>query len=90
MEFGNERYGRSKLEANKTGNDPCVPPAHLVQKPTFRKVLNANYPPQNMARFLTQWAFHRVQEHPKRSSDEEVMAFSFKTGQFTLHTPKTV
>ena len=25
--------------------------------------------------FLTQWAFHRVQEHPKRSSDEEVMTF---------------
>ena len=24
--------------------------------------------------FLTQWDFHRVQEHPKRSSDEEVMA----------------
>ena len=24
---------------------------------------------------LTQWAFHRVQEHPKRSSDEEVMTF---------------
>ena len=28
-----------------------------------------------MARFLTQWAFHRVQEHTKRSSDEEVMIF---------------
>ena len=25
--------------------------------------------------FLTQWAFHRVQEHSKRSSDEEVMTF---------------
>ena len=25
--------------------------------------------------FLTQWAFPRVQEHPKRSSDEEVMTF---------------
>ena len=25
--------------------------------------------------FLTQWAFHRVQEHPKRSSDEGVMTF---------------
>ena len=25
--------------------------------------------------FLTQWAFHRVQEHPKRSSGEEVMTF---------------
>ena len=28
---------------------------------------------KNMAGILTQWAFHRVQEHPKRSSDEEVM-----------------
>ena len=25
--------------------------------------------------FLTQWDFHRVQEHPKQSSDEEVMTF---------------
>ena len=25
--------------------------------------------------FLTQWAFHRVQEHPNRSSDEGVMTF---------------
>ena len=25
--------------------------------------------------FLIQWAFHRVQEHPKQSSDEGVMTF---------------
>ena len=25
--------------------------------------------------FLTQWYFHRVEEHPKRSSDEGVMTF---------------
>ena len=25
--------------------------------------------------FLAQWAFHRVQEHPKRSLDEGVMTF---------------
>ena len=25
--------------------------------------------------FLTQWAFHRVQEHLNRSSDGEVMTF---------------
>ena len=25
--------------------------------------------------FLIQWAFHRVQEHPNRSLDEEVMTF---------------
>ena len=25
--------------------------------------------------FLTQWDFHRVQEHPNQSSDEGVMTF---------------
>ena len=44
----------------------------------------------NISRFLTQWMFHRVQEHQKRSPDEEVMVFSFKTGQFTLLTLETV
>ena len=29
----------------------------------------------SMNEFLTQWAFHRVQEHPKRSLDEGVMTF---------------
>ena len=29
----------------------------------------------SMDGFLTQWAFHRVQEHPNRSSDEEIMTF---------------
>ena len=28
-----------------------------------------------MAGILTQWDFHRVQEHPKRSSDEKVMTY---------------
>ena len=45
---------------------------------------------RHMARFLTQLSFHRVQEHPKRSSDEEVMTFSFKTGQFTMLTLETI
>ena len=30
---------------------------------------------KNMNGILTQWYFHRVQEHPKRSSNEEVMTF---------------
>ena len=30
---------------------------------------------RHMDGILTQWAFHRVQDHPKRSSDEEVMTF---------------
>ena len=29
----------------------------------------------SMDGFVTQWAFHRVYEHPNRSSDEEVMTF---------------
>ena len=29
----------------------------------------------NIAAILTQWDFHRVQEHPNRNSDEEVMTF---------------
>ena len=29
----------------------------------------------SMDGFLAQWAFHRVQEHPKRSSDKGVMTF---------------
>ena len=29
----------------------------------------------NIDVFLTQWAFHIVQEHPNQSSDEEVMTF---------------
>ena len=90
MEFRRERYGSPKLEANKIGNDPCVPHVHLVQTPTFRKNVDTNYPHRNMARFLTQWYFHRVQEHLKRSSEEEVMAFLFKTGQFTLLTMEIV
>ena len=30
---------------------------------------------RHMNVFLTQWAFHRVQEHPNRSSDEGDMTF---------------
>ena len=30
---------------------------------------------RHMAGILTQWAFHRVKEHPKQSSDEGVMTF---------------
>ena len=29
----------------------------------------------SMNGFLTQWSFHRVQEHPNQSSDEGVMTF---------------
>ena len=35
--------------------------------------------------FLNQWAFHRVQEHPNRSSDEGVMTFQ----SWMLHVVKS-
>ena len=37
--------------------------------------LTPNFLPRHMNGILTQWDFHRVQEHPKRGSDEEVMTF---------------
>ena len=33
----------------------------------------SNFTKISMDEFLTQWAFHRVQEHSNRSSDEGVM-----------------
>ena len=36
--------------------------------------MSSNFIKLYMDGFETQWAFHRVQEHPKRSSDEKVMA----------------
>ena len=39
----------------------------------------------SMDGFLTQWAFHRVQEHPKRSLDVGVMTFrSWRSNVVTL------
>ena len=37
--------------------------------------MSPNFIQLSMDGFLTQWAFHRVQEHLNRSSDEEVMTF---------------
>ena len=37
--------------------------------------MSSNFIKIFMDGFLTQLAFHRVQEHPKQSSDEEVMTF---------------
>ena len=37
--------------------------------------MSSNFIKIYMDGFLTQWSFHRVQEHPNRSSDEEVMTF---------------
>ena len=35
----------------------------------------SNFLLRHMRGFLTQWSFHRVQEHSNRSSDEEDMTF---------------
>ena len=40
-----------------------------------RMNMSSNFIKISMNGFLTQWAFHRVQEHPNRSSDKEVMTF---------------
>ena len=37
--------------------------------------MSSNFIKLSMDGFLTQWDFHRVQEHPNRSSYEEVMTF---------------
>ena len=40
-----------------------------------RMNMNSNFINLSMDGFLTQWAFHRVQEHLNRSSYEEFMTF---------------
>ena len=37
--------------------------------------MSSNLIKQSINGFLTQWAFHRVQEHPNRSSNEGDMTF---------------
>ena len=37
--------------------------------------MSSNIIMMSIGEFLTQWAFHRVQEHPNRSSDEGDMTF---------------
>ena len=60
--------------------------SHDMRHTSFRRLTMVNGTPGfcgvtptalhgHMDGILTQWAFHRVQEHPKRSSDEEVMTF---------------
>ena len=41
----------------------------------FGTNMSSNFIKLSMDGFLTQWAFHRVKERPKRSSEEEVMTF---------------
>ena len=41
----------------------------MISKPN----MSFNFIILYMDGFLTQWSFHRVQEHPKQISDEEVM-----------------
>ena len=37
--------------------------------------MSSNFIKLSMDGFLTQWDFYRVQEHPNRSSDKDVMTF---------------
>ena len=37
--------------------------------------MSSNFNRLYMDGFLTQWSFHRVQEHPKQSLEEGVMTF---------------
>ena len=41
----------------------------------FGMNMSSNFMNLSMDGFLTKWAFNRVQEHPNRSLDEEVMTF---------------
>ena len=41
----------------------------------FGMNMSSNFIKISMDGFLTQWAFHRVLEHPNRSSDKKVMTF---------------
>ena len=41
----------------------------------FGMNMSSNFMKLSMDGFLTKWAFNRVQEHPNRSLDEEVMTF---------------
>ena len=41
----------------------------------FGMNMSSNFIKLSMDEFLTKWTFHRVQEHPNRSLDGEVMTF---------------
>ena len=66
-------YVVTPSRANRTWPSSVL---HLILTPTIlHRYING---------FLTQWAFHKVQEHPKWSSDEEVMTFqSWRSYVFT-------
>ena len=51
------------------GSLPHLPDGH------FRPAQRPNALERGPAGNLTQWAFHEVQEHPNRNSDERVMTF---------------
>ena len=48
--------------------------------------MSSNFKKSYIDGFLTQCCFHRVQEHPKRSSDEGVM--SFRSWRSYVVTPR--
>ena len=54
---------------------PASLPVLLWSKSYFQKILVPTILHKHMDGLLTQLSFHRVQEHPKRSLDEEVVVF---------------
>ena len=54
---------------NNGYEQPAGPTVFVISGPTLSSIIIKLY----MDGFYTQRAFHRVQEHPKRSSDEEIM-----------------
>ena len=53
---------------NNGYEQPAGPTVFMISGPNMISNIIKLY----MDRFYTQKAFHRVQEHPKRSSDEEI------------------
>ena len=67
MTFRSWRSHMTKL--SHPGSPPYFPDGH------FRPSQTINAIQRGLDGNLTQWAFHEVQEHPNRNSDEKVMTF---------------
>ena len=54
---------------------PYLASLPYLPEPSFPAGSSTHWVQRHPDRSLTQWDFHRVQEHPNRNSDEEVMTF---------------
>ena len=61
-EFRGRSYDRPKLEV--THEYPALSGQHPWKNIDFSRLCSPTILHRHMARILTQWAFHRVQEHP--------------------------